>query len=135
MTNADIADRPTNGGRNGATVLLIDRDGNTRAAVTAALRDNGFTVVEARSERRGFDLLGKRDDLDAVILAQPAKPDRALGETRKFLPMARIVLLTQQPETANGLAGAAGEDGLLTLPYPPEPYHLAYMLARKLLAR
>jgi DNA-binding NtrC family response regulator len=126
---------PAGSGQDGATVLLIDRDGGTRAAVAAALRDNGFAVIEARSERSGFDLLGKRDDLDAVIFAQPARPDRALRETRKLQPAARIVLLTPS-EAANAPAGEViGEGGLLTFPYPPEPYHLAYMLARMLLAR
>ena len=124
--------RPAAGERR---ILLVDDEGQVRAALATALRERGHLVEEAADGRAALRRLGAAGggfDLLVTDLAMPGMDGLALlREARRRCPGLPALLVTGHAGDADarGFAAAVGEGPLLLLRKPIDPDVLAERVA------
>jgi PAS domain S-box-containing protein len=87
----------------GCTILLVDDDSAVREVTANMLTDQGYEICEAGSGRAALDILGRRDDIDLMILdyAMPGMSgaDTAI-EARRLYPQLPILFITGYADLA-----------------------------------
>lgn len=101
-----------------ATILLVEDDAGIRAALSLALEDEGYVMLQAPNGRSGLDLA--RDKQPDLVLLDLRLPDLSGFEVcreirqRSNVP---IIMVTAQTDTHDLVAGLeAGADDYVTKP-------------------
>jgi DNA-binding response OmpR family regulator len=107
------------------TLLFIEDDDGIRLALTLALEDEGYTVVEAATGKAGleaFDRPGSRPiDLVLLDLRLPDTSGFDVCRTLRSRSIVPIIIITAQADTYDMVAGLeAGADDYITKPVVPK---------------
>jgi DNA-binding response OmpR family regulator len=126
VTAAEASAEPSPRGAGASRILVIDDDADLRGLIAAALRDDGFEVLEAENGRVGVALATAQRP--ALILCDVRMPEldgfRALGELRRTPGTAHVpfVLLSGVGVTNQDVRHGMnlGADDYLVKPFTPE---------------
>lgn len=104
------------------TLLFIEDDDGIRLALTLALEDEGYTVVEAANATDGLSAF-RANDIDLVLL-DLRLPDMSGFDVCRVLrgeSIVPIIIITAQTDTHDMVAGLeAGADDYVTKPVNPK---------------
>jgi DNA-binding response OmpR family regulator len=104
------------------TLLFIEDDDGIRLALTLALEDEGYTVVEAANAADGLSAF-RANDIDLVLL-DLRLPDMSGFDVCRALrgeSIVPIIIITAQTDTHDMVAGLeAGADDYVTKPVNPK---------------
>ncbi len=128
-----LADSPEGPRRGHETVLLVEDDGQVREVVAVALREAGYTVLEARGGMAALAMLeGRRERVDLLVvdLVMPGMGGRDLVERWRLRhPEARALFISGYTDsTAHQQGGLPGGAAFIQKPFTPRA------LARKVRA-
>ncbi len=103
-------------------LLFIEDDDSIRLALTLALEDEGYAVIEAPSGQRGLELFDAEDpDLVLVDLRLPDIQGFDVCRMLRARSITPIIIVTAQTDTHDLVAGLeAGADDYVTKPVVPK---------------
>ena len=113
----------------GGTVLLVEDEDAVRVFATRALRNKGYTVLEARTGEGALDILRDTPDIDLLItdMVMPGMDGATLARlVRVERPEIRVILISgYSEEVARGDLVESKDIHFL-----PKPFDLAQLAAR-----
>ncbi|WP_343870283.1 response regulator, partial [Caenispirillum bisanense] len=113
----------------GGTVLLVEDEDAVRVFATRALRNKGYTVLEARTGEGALDILRDTPDIDLLItdMVMPGMDGATLARlVRVERPEIRVILISgYSEEVARGDLVDSKDIHFL-----PKPFDLAQLAAR-----
>lgn len=106
------------------TILVVEDNADLRALVTLALRNHGFTVLEAENPVQAIEMVGSGlfdvDLLVADVEMPKMSGDEFAREMKSMRPSLKIIFATGlSPEEGKGFA-MVRHDGFLPKPYTPD---------------
>ncbi|MCA1973252.1 MAG: response regulator, partial [Caenispirillum sp.] len=113
----------------GGTVLLVEDEDAVRVFATRALRNKGYTVLEARTGEGALDILREAPDIDLLItdMVMPGMDGATLARlVRVERPEIRVILISGYSEEAARGDLADSPD----IEFLPKPFDLATLAAR-----
>jgi len=102
------------------TVLLVEDEDAVRLFGARALRNQGYTVLEARSGENALDVLRAEDGVDVLVtdVVMPGMDGTTLARlVRMERPHIQVILMSGYAENT-ALGEFSGEDGIHFLPKP-----------------
>lgn len=118
---AAVAEKPKGADLTGAgTILLVEDEDAVRLFASRALRNKGYTVLEARSGEGALDVLRTSEHIDAIVsdVVMPGMDGATLaGLVRIERPEIRVILISGYSEDV-ALDQFSGADGIHFLPKP-----------------
>jgi two-component system, cell cycle sensor histidine kinase and response regulator CckA len=123
--SANIASQAKQSNAGTGTILLVEDEEGLRLAVSKALRNWGYSVLDARDGTSAMELfLAHKDDLDAILLdvTIPGKSSREVfEEILRIRPNLKVVLTSAYSEETVATAFA----GLRIMRFIRKPFRLA----------
>jgi nitrogen-specific signal transduction histidine kinase/CheY-like chemotaxis protein len=118
-----LVDPPPDPRRGQETVLLVEDDDKVREVVSLALRDAGYTVLEAHGGVAALALAGRREPIHLVItdLVMPGMSGRELVEQwRERHPETRALFMSGYTDATAPRQGGLGSDAaFIQKPFAP----------------
>lgn len=104
------------------TILLVEDEHSVRKVAARALRNRGYTVLEAETGQHGLDVVAETKETIGLIISDVVMPEMdgptMLGELRKRGLSARIIFVSGYAEDAFSRNLPEGEDfGFLAKPF------------------
>jgi DNA-binding response OmpR family regulator len=104
------------------SVLIIDDQADVRALLSVALRDAGYTTIEAESGPAGIDAYhAHQPDLVLLDIGLGSMDGLEVCRRIRAVSSAPIIFLTSRTDEVDELVGfAAGGDDYITKPFSPK---------------
>jgi two-component system cell cycle sensor histidine kinase/response regulator CckA len=130
---AEIKDLPKGEGQ---TILLVEDDARTRAAMVSSLELLGYEVLETANGREALEVLEHHASQIALVLSDMVMPEMGgrvlFQELTRLHPGTKVMLMSGHPMEEGALEQLRAEGLTGWLPKPPDLARLAEAIAQAL---